>query len=146
MDETFHSPMNADAPPWPAADGDGAESEGAESEGIDQQIAAVLAGVPAPAVPLDLSARVLNRVKRRRVLLRGSAMAAAVALLLVGWRLLPGGPNVTDGGDQAEQEALVAQWDQLLDEAVAVPAPVIELDVLKAQRELLSALQRIESK
>ena len=123
-------------PPWPAADGDDA----------DRQIGALLIGLPPPGVPADLAARVLARVKRRRQMLRGGAMAAAVVLLLAGWRLLPGDAKSSGIVDPAHQEALLAQWDQLLDEAAAVPAPVIELEVLNTQRELLSALQRMNGR
>jgi hypothetical protein len=129
-------------------DGDFPDGNFIEDTAVDRRIAEALVDMPSPLAPPSLVQWVGGRVKRRRLALRGGAMAAA-ALMLLGWSLFPSGDPAGVGGvadDRARQEALVAQWDQLLDEAAAMPAPIVELEVVRTQRELLSALERITAR
>lgn len=105
----------------------------------DRQIAEALGRLPSPSVPGDLPSRVRARVGRRRVLLRSGALAAAAATLLLTWLVWPPPRDAArDVEDKAGQEALVAQWDELLDEAAALPPVVVDLKILETQRAWVS--------
>jgi hypothetical protein len=105
----------------------------------DRRIAEALGRLPSPPAPGDLPSRVRARVGRRRVLIRSGALAAAAATLFLAWHIWP---PARDAGrvveDKSTQEALVAQWDKLLDEAAALPPVVVDLNILETQRAWVS--------
>jgi hypothetical protein len=120
--------------------------EPADPDAIDRQIAGALAGLPAPDVPADLPVRVTARLARRRLLARLGGVAAVAALLLMAWGLSPPEPHrpVHPAPEKPGQEALLAQWDELLDEAGALPPVVVDLNILEAQHAWVSALEDVQ--
>ncbi len=140
-------------------------------EEADRRIAEALGRLPWPEVHGDLPSRVLARVGRRRVVLRAGALASAAVVLLLGWTVWPpqhddAGNSVRGSGvpgsgvpgsgvrghsivEKAGQAALVAQWEELLDEAAALPSVVVDLKILETQRAWVATLQdrrAVESK
>jgi hypothetical protein len=127
---------------------DGQASDGRASfADADRRIAQALASLPVPGAPADLAGRVAARVARRRLVFRVGGLAAAAAALLLVSRLWLRQPELPATGSSAGpgQEALVAQWDALLDEAAALPPVVAELNILATQRAWIAALQDVQA-
>src|SRR5262245_8394464 len=116
---------------------------------LDRRLVEAIGRLPAPNGPTDLPHRVATQLARRRAWQRLGALAAAVLFALLGWRVWlvgkgPGSDGIDVAAERASQKALVAQWDQLLDEAAAVPPPVVELSILNTQQAWISALRQIQ--
>ena len=124
----------------------------------DRRIALAFGQQPSPAVPADFASRVVARIvrariARRRVRLCVAGVAIAGAMVFIAWSIWPPhvgrrpgsqSPVVVNVVENAGQEALLAQWDKLLDEAAALPPVVVDLNILETQRAWASTLQDIQ--
>jgi hypothetical protein len=111
----------------------------------DFRIIEALRRLPLPAAPADLPGQVRRRIARRRMAMGGGGLAAAMALILLGWSFWRRGP-----GDDAivgpNQETLVAQWDELLEEAASLPPAVVELRILETQQAWIATLENVHDR